>query len=292
MSITAEAIKALLQSEATTATNAALSAAIPELNGQGIFAHHQDMKTIDLEGKLPLRRRARGAMSTEFVAPFAEYVAAHAQPGTTVFINANDMSAQAVLNFGSNALPGHCDNITNVELKETAAYKAMTRLLMSAMSQRDLAEWLEEWGAMVMVREGHEPDAPVLDLKSCINAVRNVTIKAVKDAESAVGNFSQTRSALEEISMQAKADAKLPPFLHLKFQPYQELVERTFIVRVSAITSRDEPLFRCNLLAAEQHQEDMANEFAQVVCTHFDQLTLPDGIGAPQVLLGTYQKAS
>lgn len=291
MSITAEAIKALLQSEATTATNAALSAAIPELNGQGIFAHHQDMKTIDLEGKLPLRRRARGAMRTDFVAPFAAYVAAHAQPGTTVFINADDMSAQAVLNFGSNTLPGHCDNITNVELKQTAAYKAMTRLLMSATSQRDLAEWLEEWGAMVLVRESHEPGAPVLDLKSCINAVRNVTIKAVKDAESAVGNFSQTRSALEEISMQAKADAKLPPFLHLTFQPYQELAARSFVVRVSAITSREEPIFRCNLLAAEQHQEDMANEFAQVVRNHFDQMTLPEGISAPQVLLGTYAKA-
>lgn len=299
MPITEEAIRALVKTEATQASNAALNAAVPALAGQGLFVLHSELKTIDLEDRLPLRRRARGTMATEFVAPFAQYAMTHALAGACVFIRPSDMSATALLNFGSNDAPGHCDNKSKLTLKPTASYNALLDLVNSPHDQRDFSDWLEEWGHMVKIRESYEtpaadagdtPVSPDLDLKQCINAVRNVTIKAVQDSESTVGNFSQTRSAAEQIAMQAKADTKLPPFLHITFQPYKELQARTFVVRVSSITSRDAPVFKLQVLAYEQHQEEMANEFADAVRAEFDTLAT-EGRIKPEVLIGEYTKA-
>lgn len=301
MSITEEAINALVKTEATNATNAALNAATPALAGLGIFAQHQDMKTIDLEDKLPLRRRARGSMETNFVTPFASYALEHAQPGATVFIDAEGMYAKAVLNLGSNELPGHCDNLSKVKLKRTAAYEALLRLIGTTQSQRSFAEWLEEWGILATCwedlpaqpeGEAQESTKGKLDMKACIAAIRSVTIEKIQKNESEVSNFSQNRTAAEQIALAARAEQKLPSFLLVTFKPYKELGERTFAVRVSAVTSRTDPEFRLNVLGMEAHQEEMAEEFAQAVRDAFTSMDpTPADKTVPAVLVGTYTKA-
>lgn len=288
MTITEQALQLLQKSEATQASNTALIAATTGLTG--LVALDSQIKVHDFEHKFEHRRRAIGCMSTDFIEPFAKFAAINAQEGATVFVDATSMTAKAVLNFGTVEKPGHCDNRTEVSLKGTAAYKAMLALAYNQQDQRSLSEWLEEWGHILQVREGIETTTPTLELKQCIAAVRSVTVKAVQEAESTVGNFSQNRTAAEQIAMQAKADTKLPPFLHLTFQPYKELAQRTFVLRVSAVTSRETPAFRLQILQLEKHQEEMANEFADAVRSAFAALELPEGQATPEVLLGTYTK--
>lgn len=288
MSITEEAIKALVKTEATQASNVALASATPDIEGKGLVALSREVTVHDLEDKLPLRRRARGLMETDYVGPFAQYAATHAEPGATVFVKANDMSATAVLNFGTIEKAGQCDNLTRVSLKKTAPYSAMLSFTDGTHNQREFSEWLEEWGHLIVAREGIEPDAPVLDMKQCITAIRNVTVDEKRSTDSTVGNFSQNRSVAEEIAMRAKAGQKIPPFLHMTFKPYAELLPRTFVIRVGSITNRDTPIFRFQVIAYEQHQEEMANEFADVVRQQFAALQIPEERVTPTVLLGSY----
>lgn len=288
MTITEQALQLLQKTEATVASNAALIAATTGLTG--LVALDAQIKVSDFESKFPNRRRAIGCMSTDFIGPFAKFAAINAQEGATVFVDATSMTAKAVLNFGTIEKPGHCDNRTEVSLKGSAAYKAMLTLANHQHDQRSLSEWLEEWGHILKVREGIEETSTEIELAACINAVRNVTIETAKKAESSVGNFSQNLSTAEKIALQAKEDAKLPPFLHLNFAPYKELPDRKFVLRVSAITSRDTPAFRLQILQLEQHQEEMANEFADAVRAAFAELEMPEGKAVPEVLLGSYTK--
>ena len=64
-------------------------------------------------------------MTTSSVAPFAEYVDQHKEPGAAVFVDQDAMTAVAVLNLGTPDQPGHADNIAKMVAKRMAAFAAL-----------------------------------------------------------------------------------------------------------------------------------------------------------------------
>lgn len=93
-----------------------------------VAALPSDYTLHDLEKFLPLRRRARGTMSTAIVDSFCDYTKQHAEPGASVFVDADNMQAFSVLNLGTPDQPGHADNKARLTLKRTAAYQAMLNI--------------------------------------------------------------------------------------------------------------------------------------------------------------------
>ena len=117
-----EAIKALQEGESICAASVALNVA------ETVAALPNDFNLHDLENFQPFRRRARGAMTTRFIAPVAAYVAGHAEDGAYIFIDAKDLTATAILNLGGPSAPGHADNLTVMALQRTAAYAALVNI--------------------------------------------------------------------------------------------------------------------------------------------------------------------
>ena len=70
-------IKAIREGLAARAVHDAVKDAV--LTTWGATALHEDVKVHDLEQYLPCRRRARGTMSTAYVAPFAQYAISYAE---------------------------------------------------------------------------------------------------------------------------------------------------------------------------------------------------------------------
>lgn len=254
-----DAIKELAQAQAiTAAANAVVNAIKPEIS---IVALPDDFQVHDLEKYLPNRRRARGTMNTSIVADFSEYAAAHGEEGASVFVDAESMKAKAVLNLGTPYDPGHADSLAVYAPKKTAAYMALLKHAdtPSGLKQQAVAEFLEDWSPYINCRT----DTAGIPLAQAIAAVRRITIESAKKIEATVASLSESRSALESVT--ASSVEPLPTFIDFACVPYLDLQPRAFTLRLGILTGQAVPMLVLRIQAGERHQEEMAQELAQLV---------------------------
>jgi len=263
-----DAIEALQLSEAITAANnnvgASFVAALPE-----------NFRLHDLEKHQTNRRRAIGVMKTNALPDFATYVEAHAEIGATVFVNAQAMSATAVLNLGVPEEPGQADNLAVLEARRTAAFSALQHIANGQLrSQQEIAEFMEDWPSMVSCFN----DEGIIPNPKAIAAVRKVTIESMRKMENTEKQHAASRSAFE--SVQATSTEPLPTLVYFETVPYHGLASRLFVLRLGVRTSGDKPTITLRVQNLEQHEEEMANELADLVRST---------VKTTPVLLGTYQ---
>jgi uncharacterized protein YfdQ (DUF2303 family) len=263
-----DAIEALQLSEAITAANNNVGASFVTALPDGFRLH-------DLEKHQTNRRRAIGVMKTNALPDFATYVEAHAEIGATVFVNAQAMSATAVLNLGVPEEPGQADNLAVLEARRTAAFSALQHIANGQpRSQQEIAEFLEDWPSMVSCFN----DEGIIPNPKAIAAVRKVTIEAMRKMENTEKQHAASRSAFE--SVQATSTEPLPTLVYFETVPYHGLASRLFVLRLGVRTSGDKPTITLRVQNLEQHEEEMANELAELVSTT---------VKTTAVLLGTYQ---
>lgn len=263
-----QAIEALQESEAITAANTNVAASF-------FTALPSDFKLHDLEKHQTVRRRAIGVMKTNALPDFASYVEIHAEPGATVFVNAQAMAATAVLNLGDPNEPGQADNLAVLEAKRTAAFQAMLQVAGgNAHGQQTIAEFLEDWPSMVSCYN-EEGTIPV---PKAIAAIRKVTIESMRKMENTEKQHAASRSAFE--SVQATSTEPLPTLVYFETVPYHGLASRLFVLRLGVRTGGDKPTITLRVQNMEQHDEDMANDLADLV---------RNTVKNAPVLIGTYQ---
>lgn len=241
-----------------------------------IVALPENFTERDLEKYLPRRRRARGLMTTDNLASFADYTKAHAEDGASVFVDAEHMKAVAVLNLGTPKVPLHADNRAVLALKRTAAFSALLTVANSGrgMTQTVASEFLEDWPDHIQCFNSDGEISP----PKAIAALRKLTIEALRKLESSEQSLSASRSAFE--SVQATSSDPIPTTIYFKCVPYQDLAERLFVLRLGVLTGGDKPSISFRIVKAELHNEEMAQELAQLVS---DALS-----GSFPVMLGEY----
>jgi uncharacterized protein YfdQ (DUF2303 family) len=230
---------------------------------QHIAVLPSDYQRIDLENVQPHRRRALGNFNTTALASFAAYTLQHAEPGCSVFVDPQAMKATAVLNLGGPDKPGHADNTATLQAEKTAAYTNLLLITMGAKKQAIIAEFLEDWPDLITCFHHGEQLSP----PKAIAAIRKITIEGLRKIESEEQQLSASRSAFE--SVQATSTEKLPTHIYFKCQPYKDLPERTFVLRLQINTGDDKPTISLRMVKAELHAEEMANELAALVVDNF-----------------------
>ena len=232
----------------------------------------------DIEGFLPQRIRARGNLETPYINDFVTYADMHKEAGAAIFVDAENMRAVGVLNLGTPAAPGHADQKTSLQPKPTAAYDALRTLVRSSQSQRDLAEWLEDWMGNWLAFDGETEILP----GTALQAVRNLTIEAASRSEHKEESLSAARSTFENVT--ASSAHTLPSRIEYSCKPYPDLQGRKFVVRLGVLTGDSKPKFSLRITALEDHVEQMATEFAVLIRAATEN-QLP-------VLIGSYNKAN
>jgi len=283
MTFTVEAIREMQESHVVEQANCEVRL----MSGckSAVVALPDSYSTHDLEKFLPLRRRARGRMSTTSVRDFAAYTSAHREPGASVFIDAAKMRAVGVLNLGLPLAPGHADNLAVLELEQTAAYKAMRFACNSHKSQATLAEFLEDWlDAVEAFANSEQITAP-----KAIAAIRKITIESLRKIESEEQQLSATRSAFESVA--ATSTEKLPTHLYFRCVPYAGLAERNFVLRLAIHTGDKAPQLSLRIVNEELHAEQMAQELCQLLRTTLELPAYAGEIPLP-VLIGSYAAAA
>ena len=222
------------------------------------------------------RRRLSGCLKTPNEAHFIAYCRANKQPGAMVSVDAQDMSAEALLNFGTTDAPGHADNRAKLVYHQTASFQSLLRVNKRDLSQRELAEWMEDnTGELECFAE-----TGAIATGHAIAAVRNIDIDAIAKVESSVEQLSESRTAFENVKASSKSP--LPVRIYLTCEPYIGLPPRTFVCRVSIATGEKAPRLRLSIINLEQHQQEMAQEAV-------DQITGALGNDMP-VYIGSYAK--
>ncbi|WP_440105368.1 DUF2303 family protein [Acidovorax sp. BL-A-41-H1] len=271
-------VQALKEGQSIMAAEMALGGALVG-DGGAVVALPKDFDIHDLEAQKPNRRRARGAMSTAYVTPFAQYAIAYRQPGAAVFVDASTMQARAVLDLGTLESPGHADNTAELKPIKTAAFDALLQLNGRARGQQELAEFIEDWGIVARLQFFRE--AEEVTLPKALAAIRSITIESARKQDSEVQQLSASRTAFE--SVQATSANPIPTLIYYTTKPYADLEERTFVLRLSILTGEKAPMLVLRIQNLEAHTEAMGNELAELVRTAIK--------GEMPVLLGSYRKA-
>lgn len=255
-----EAIAAIQNSIGIDQARAAVSLA---MGTDGVVALPNDFAKHDLEQFMPTRRRMRGQFKTSVIADYATYVAAHKEEGASVFVSADDgrdLSALAILDLGTPAAPGHCDNRAKLSLRMTATYSALlSHTTNGAISQVRAVEFLEDWADNIECFK----DAEKLTTAKAIASFRRITVDSYRKQETVEKSHSASKSAFEQVSVN-EYDT-LPTHIYFTCVPFHELRARTFVLRVGVQVGGDKPTISLRTVNAELHVEEMSQEFAGLV---------------------------
>jgi len=211
------------------------------------------------------RFRFRGTYSTSVLADFCGLAKGRATDQAidnpvSVFVNADDGEAKAFFNLGTPENPGHADDVALLRLDKTAAYAAALAINSKNMTQKALAEWLEDWFDILTPIASHGDAAATVT--QAIAAVRDITISTKGERNSIQNEMNASRSALEEI--EAKSRKQLPVGFTFRAQPFAGFAERAFTLRLSVLPS-DTPLLALRIVGLDAAKESIANEFEGLV---------------------------
>jgi uncharacterized protein YfdQ (DUF2303 family) len=270
---TPEALEALQQADAIGAASMQFQSATD--SGVYALALPNSMTLHDIEQYHPTRRRARGTVTTASLPSFAAYINTHKEYGASIFVNGDNLTATAILNLGTPTEPGHADNTVKLAPEQTAAYKAVAAASGGRnLSQRDLAEFMEEWADHIQASAnlGGEP----INLPHAIAAVRDLSIEAMRRQNTQDQQLSATRSTLESVTARGNAGT-LPGVITFTVKPYSFLPAHAIALRVGVLTSEAKPTFALRAIKLDEHRQQMAEELATAIKDK--NTTLPVHVG-------------
>lgn len=243
------------------------------LSGTNTIALPDNFKLHNLEPFKPGRARKRGIMHTDSIPDFVSYVRTQARESgengsPEGFINAESMSATAIFNVGINeeGLWGHADHRAVLELKPTAAYRALKAVDGKKLEQRDLLDWLEDWAPSLQAY-GSNPDEHK-SMAEAIAAVRQVTIKSTRESETTQEDFRGTRATLEDV--EAKSRVGLPGGFLFTCEPYLGLPQQVYRLRLGVLTGDDKPKLVLRIVRFEAEQESTVKAFKELLIREVD----------------------
>jgi uncharacterized protein YfdQ (DUF2303 family) len=203
----------------------------------------------------------RGTFTSTTVNEFIAYINDNASADSAVFIDAENMRAKAIVDFGTSDTPLWGKHRALADLTKTPAYAAVLNQNDRIHNQQELIDFCEDWEEHVHF---FDETGAGMDFKKTINTLRRVKVNAKANAEQEVGNYSGSRSTLEQVEIKAGAD-ELPAGFAFEVIPYDEFNPIVLTCQLRA-THKDGNVtfkYRINQLQAKQLQ--IADEFKQTI---------------------------
>lgn len=271
MSLTKEAIQHLELTELLKQVNSQLDLAGTQAP---LIALPDGVKLSDLEQYMPTCTKYRFNYATKSMKDFGRYCLEFDKEGAKCFVNSDRMTSEAIFDLGTEANPLHQVHRAELALDRTAAFKALLAVNGDRLSQKNAGNFVEDWAdnIKVMTKDGKEM-TPAQAAKS----LREITIEQVRNLDSKVSDFGSQMSAFEKI--EAKNQGSIPAVIEFTCQPWFGLGSRAFTLRVGIITGGDKPEISLRIIKLEAQEEDMAEEFKELLNDMFTTSALKVFIG-------------
>lgn len=197
-----------------------------------------DVRVHDLEKFSPKKRRMNGNFATTSLLALAQFAEATIKQSNEIdnpscFIG-NKGNAKLIFNFGDMKNPLHQDLNASIQLNQTPVFVAMSNLKDESITQRTLAEFIEDFNNYVVAldKDGNE-----INQKVAISSIRDMSIESQRSVSQSSEDYKDTSSAFA--SVEAKFKAATPAYLKFDIPAFNEIDNKVFIFRISVITSDD-----------------------------------------------------
>lgn len=274
--LTKEAFDAMTQHAAIEAASIAMRAA-----GGGHVALPESFKLHDLERGQQHRARARGTMLTSSINDFADYTVTHAEGGARVFVDPETSRAVAVLNLGTKDRPGFADNLAIFQPRRTAEFLALLEITGKPKAQKDIAEFLEDWGA-THGRAFGASGGDEIAMPRAVAAVRSITIKTMQQLAAEDGNLNASRSQFESVSAES-VGSTLPTHFVFAIAPHHGLPIHDFRIRLGVVTGGDKPQVILRVASMDAHAQKCSEEVSAAVIQAMGNSQIPVSVGTYKV---------
>lgn len=271
MSMTKEAIEHLEETELLRCVNNELDCIKTKYP---VLAVAGSVSLLDLEKYMEHRASYRFNFSTKSIKDFGEYCKEFGKEGAKCFVNSDRMYAEAIFDLGTEDKPLHQRHNSKLQLDKTAAFKAILCVNGDHMSQKAAANFVEDWADNIKVVNS---DGEPMTNSQAAKQFREITIEQVSNRDSKVSDFGESMSEFEKI--EAKNQDKIPATIEFTCQPYHGLANRAFTVRVSILTGGQKPEICFRIIKLEAQEEDMAEEFKEILVEMFKGSELKTFIG-------------
>ena len=223
-----------------------------------------------------LRGRFKMGKLREFIAYTTERADQFKNSKPAAFVDDQSMTCTALFNIGDATSPGHADDKAGLSPQPESAYAAVRGIEGKKLTQKQLAEWLDDWQHMVAPYYGSpDDDAPVATrdvLRRAIRAVRSIEIKEGSVRTTTVGNLRNSASAIAEI--EARSAHELPAGFVANVMPYSGFSARSVQLELS-VTTDAEPRLVLRICRKDALLESIATEFVELIsqgCTKLNPL--------------------
>lgn len=167
------------QAEANSQQAASLQIAVPK---------SFDLKEVDFEKLLPNPRRTKATAEFSDPQSFIDYVALHAQTGTTVWCNFNPqtfaLGFTAVIDEHAKGTPGWRQHRATFSPDMSAEWKAWKGKNGSSFAQLAFAEWIEEHADDIATKEGFPTSLQMLSMATEFQANEERALKSTVKLQS------------------------------------------------------------------------------------------------------------
>lgn len=259
--------------------NAALKAAVEAVDPSLKVVYLDGNARIhDLEEFQPLKRRMTGHFATTSFLALAQFAQSTIDSSLktenpSCFIG-NNGNAKLIFNYGDIGNPLHQDLSASIQLNTTPVFDAISRLKDSRLSQRELAEFIEDFNDYVTALDASGNE---INLNVAIGAIRNMTIESNKSVNQESTDFKDTSSAFA--SVEAKFKDATPAYLSFDIPAFNEIDNRTFIFRISVITSDEKIKLALRCPKWDEVIESINIEFQEKLTKDLKPLSVKTFIG-------------
>jgi len=228
----------------------------------------------NIESSMPNRDSYRFSFATKSIKDFGEYCKEFDKEGAKCFVNSDRMNANTIFDLGTEENPLHQHHNAKLQLDKTAAFKALLNINGQHLSQKEAANFVDDWADNIQVIS---KDGAPMEISQAVKQLREITIEQVSNLDSKVDNFGESMSTFEKI--EAKNQELIPATIEFTCSPYHGLDERAFIVRVAILTGGQKPEISLRIIKLEAQEEDMAEEFKEILVKTFKASKLKTFIG-------------
>lgn len=229
-----------------------------------------DMKLseVDVEQYMPMRSSFKYHFGTTSIDDFVVYGAKHGTDDTICIMDADNptnLVARNTFDLGNPGLALHQRHVSSLNLKPTAAYRALLAV-EKRYSQREMSDWLEENSRFIEV---FDKDGNTMSTLAAAASVRNMTIESSRESDSKIDDFSASQSVMDQV--QVKGSETKPAGVRFTCIPFIGFSPYSFDIRFAVITSGDKPVISARHTSLEYEQEEIAKEFAAIISTGFKE---------------------
>jgi len=243
---------------ASLATTQALNPILANANAV-ILPDKHAIKSLELLQQKP--DRFRGTYKTNLIGEYLCYLEEFSTADTFIFIDQNEMAANAILDMSNDGIPLWGEHKAMVSLKKTPAYAAVLQFCNTTLDQQAFIDFAEDWQDHVQFYYSTPTLSDAVPFANTLKTLRKLTVKSTSTADQTTNNFAASRSAMEAIEIQDSTGQEPPTGFLFMANPYEGFDQVFFNCQLRAISTDKDVKLKYRIRKLETLQETIAQEF-------------------------------